>query len=188
MSGPWKASFNDAKILMTELQDHHQLRQFFTGFNESYDGDCIMILDRGYRDSLSCLDEYGIKYEMPSMCYAYFKTCIKYILALQQVQPRIFDEMSDISVRLSQMSQTSRPEDVSDSEIASQRPNISNSDSGVIAQQPSSSQRSQNRRSQRRTRRPWDVYLSTKPLIPCGLANRSRLVSSQRHSIEVNIQ
>ena len=60
------ASFNDAKILITELINYQPLQHFFTGFNESYDGDCVLVLDRGYRDALTTLDEYGIKYEMPS--------------------------------------------------------------------------------------------------------------------------
>lgn len=175
MSGPWRASFNDAKILMTELKDYHELRNFFTEFNDSYGGDCILILDRGYRDALSYLDDLGLKYEMPT---------------LQQVEPRIFDNLSEISVRLSQLSQISRPEEISDSEIASQRSNKSNLDSGVVTQQPTSSQRSQParpRRKKKNTRRPWDVYLASKPLTPAGKANQSRLVSSKRHSIEVCI-
>ena len=100
------------------------------------------------------------------------------------MEPRIFDNVSDISVRMSQLSSQSRPEIVSESEISSQR--SQNIDSGV----PQSSQTSKTRKSrksgsQKTPRRPWDVYLSSKPLMPAGLTNSSRLTSGKRWSNEV---
>ena len=68
-SGPWVAIENDAKIFETELTKNEEMRNFFSGYYESYDGDTIFLLDRGYRDVLSLLDELGYKYEIPSMLY-----------------------------------------------------------------------------------------------------------------------
>ena len=71
-SGPWVAVANDALIFKTELTQNVHMRQFFEGFKESYDGETIFVLDRGYMDVLGLLDELGFKYEIPSN---YFEFC-----------------------------------------------------------------------------------------------------------------
>ena len=65
-SGPWIAVENDASIFRKELPDNFKLREYFQGFYESYDGDTIFVLDRGYKDVMGLLDELGFKYEIPS--------------------------------------------------------------------------------------------------------------------------
>ena len=60
------ATVNDARILSTELEKYDELRNFFTQFSDKYEGDCVLILDRGYRDVLNTLDQYGLRYEIPS--------------------------------------------------------------------------------------------------------------------------
>ena len=89
-----------------------------------------------------------------------------YYLALQQIEPRIFDNVSEISLRMSQLSSQSRPEALSESELASQP--SQNNDSGIINQRNSQMARQRKSRSQAsaKIRRPWEVYLSSKPLKP----------------------
>ena len=71
-------------------------------------------------------------------------------------------------------------------EVASSSNSNMRTDSGVITEQPSSSRtRSSSHRKPKRG--PWETYLATKPLMPAGKSNQSRMVSSRRHSIEVSL-
>ena len=106
-------------------------------------------------------------------------------LALQQLEPTLFDYLSQISLRPSQLSVASQLSTGNDSNQARPSPGQSQlqSDSGmVITQQPTSSRS----RSQSKPKKdPWEAYMATKPLAPAGKSNSSRRVAGRRHSIEV---
>lgn len=111
-------------------------------------------------------------------------------LALQQMDPTLFDQLSQISLRVSQMTRCSEESDQTSqvsAEVASSSNSNMRTDSGVITEQPSSS-RTRSISQRKPKRGPWETYLATKPLMPAGKANQSRMVSSRRHSIEVSLR